>query len=595
MNEFDFARAFLIDFKVKGDEIIPRYCPICKGGPHKDKDTFALNYKLHVYKCQRGSCGEQGHFSQLCKRFSVEADQAGEYSVPVAARRYKRPEVRPGPPTDAVTSYIRLRGITDETAAAFGVGSHEGNIMFPYYRVAEEAEAGTPVFVKYRAPRKLGPGERKMWREADTEPILFGMQLCTANDPTLYIFEGEFDCMCGYQATGKNCVSVPSGCEDFTWVDTCYEWLKRFEEIAVFADNDAPGKKMLAELSKKLDFRLLRPEFSLYGSCKDANEIMVRMGPASLRTVMETMRPVEVQGLLNLADVESLDVAQLPHVQTGIAALDKATGGMYYGDLSVWTGKRGEGKSTLLSQILLDSIEQGVNVCAYSGEMPANRLKYIINLQAAGSQFVKTRLDDKTGREISYIDKAERRKIESWYSGKFWLYDNHVVQQADETDTIMRIFELAYRRYDCRVFLVDNLMTVNSTSKERDALQIQADFTVRLRRLAERLGVHIHLVAHPRKTDGEIKDSDAVSGLSAITNIASNVFSVHRCTEKEKAEKSCGALLSCLKNRMYGELGQIRMNYDPRCRRFAEVGSTDLMYSWVNQEVESAGGGDLPF
>lgn len=594
MNEFDFARAHLGKFKIKGDEIIPLYCPFCHGGDHRDKETFALNYQNHTYNCLRGSCGRQGHFSQLCKAFGEEMDKEFNMHIPQVKRAYRRPEVKASPATDQVREYLHQRGITDKTMEAFSIGSRQGNIMFPYYRTKEDQEKQAATFVKYRRPGKIPKGERKMWREKDAEPILFGMHLCNPQNPLLYIFEGEFDCMCGYQATGKNCVSVPSGCDDFTWLETCFSWLKQFEEIAVFADNDDAGKKMLAELSKKLDCKVLQPDFSLYQGCKDCNEIMVRYGANTVKTIMEQMTPAAVYGLLNLTEIERVDLTEIPRALTGIQNLDRATGGMLYGDLSVWTGKRGEGKSTLLTQILLEAVEEGNNVCIYSGEIPADRLKYGLNLQAAGSQYVRSREDRRTGRMVSFVPHEYLEKIEQWYNGHIWVYDNRIIEK-DEGAAILSIFEMAYRRYDCRVFVVDNLMTVNTTGKERDFYQLQADFTIKLRKLAEKLGVHIHLVVHPRKESGTITDSDSVGGLGTITNIACNVFSVHRCSEEEKEEIECDAVLSCLKNRAYGELVKIRLDYHPLSRRFVERGEKEKIYGWTEEEIMETRWGEPPF
>ena len=55
MNEIEFARAHLGDYKVQGAEIKPRLCPYCRGGQHGDKYTFALNMDKHTFVCLRGS------------------------------------------------------------------------------------------------------------------------------------------------------------------------------------------------------------------------------------------------------------------------------------------------------------------------------------------------------------------------------------------------------------------------------------------------------------------------------------------------------------------------------------------------------------
>lgn len=576
MTERSFADRHLGQYKIKGDEIVPKYCPYCGGGDHRDKETFALNTRLHTFNCLRGSCGKKGHFAELCKDFGEVYQDA--YAPPVR-REWKRPATRPKPTQSEVERYISVRGINKATAEEFGIGQDDkGNMVFPYYRTATEYEAKTPVFVKFRKPKKLEKGERKMWRESDTEPILFGMHLCNIEDGVLWIFEGEFDCMCGRQASKCNCVSVPSGCEDYTWLETCYDWLSQFVSIVVMADNDAAGKKMLQELSMKLECQVLRPDFSNYMGCKDANEIMVRHGEEQLAKAMTETSQVETYGLLNLADVRQVDIDKISRALTGIHALDNATGGMLMGDLSVWTGKRGEGKSTICTQLLLEAIDQGKSVCAYSGEIPAERFKYIVNLQAAGSRLVNERDDKATGRSVQYLPRAILDKAEAWYNGKFWLYDNRVVE-SDEAESIIRLFEMAYRRYDCRVFLVDNLMTVSTCRNDRDYYQLQADFTIRLRKLAEKLNAHIHLVVHPRK--GEIRDGDAVGGLSTITNIACNVFSMQRVQEDDMQEMGCDAVLTCLKNRAYGDHVAVKMDYLGKCRKFVQQGHKEREFSWA--------------
>ena len=58
-------RVFGNQVNIKGNEIIPQYCPFCKGGEHKDRETFALNIDTGVYNCKRGKCQEHGHLTNL--------------------------------------------------------------------------------------------------------------------------------------------------------------------------------------------------------------------------------------------------------------------------------------------------------------------------------------------------------------------------------------------------------------------------------------------------------------------------------------------------------------------------------------------------
>ena len=48
MEELEFSNRFLGDYVIRGDEIIPEFCPFCHGGEHRDRRTFALNKRDHV-------------------------------------------------------------------------------------------------------------------------------------------------------------------------------------------------------------------------------------------------------------------------------------------------------------------------------------------------------------------------------------------------------------------------------------------------------------------------------------------------------------------------------------------------------------------
>jgi twinkle protein len=595
VNEIEYARNYLGTFKTKGDEIIPVLCPFCKGGDHQDKYTFALNMENHTFNCRRGSCGKTGHFSELLKEIGEKYEDS-EKTYVKKPKSYKPSNTHTVPPTDKTTAYLISRKIKPETAQAYGVCSDSsGNMVFPFYRTSEDKEQSLPTFLKFRKPEKITDG-RKMWREADTEPILFGLHLCDKSKPLLYITEGEFDCMAVYQASEGmiNVVSVPSGSQDFTWIETCEEQLSAYKYIAVIGDNDAPGQKMLADISAKMaDKIVLAPDFPVYRGAKDANEILFRYGTDGILAVISSMKPIPVEGLINLADVRTADLSSIPRTLSGIPTLDKVLGGFIEGDLTIWTGKRGEGKSSVLNQIALESIERGTNTCIYSGEVPAERLKYFINLCAAGSLNVDSRPDILTGRELFYVSREKAIKIESWYDRKIWLYDNKIIK-VDERDSVLQKFTEAFSRYDCRVFIVDNLMTVSTGAKANEVMQLQADFVVRLRKFAEKYGVHVHCVVHPRKTPS-VSDSDEVGGMGTITNIACNVLTVHKCDEKEQHELNSDAVIGILKNRAHGERSDILLNYNQGSRRYTEKHEKEREYSWhVTHWEEITDDKDIP-
>jgi len=575
MNVYEFARNYLNPYKVKGNELVPMLCPFCLGGTHKDKETFAINISKLTYNCMRGSCGKTGAFFQLCKEFGVEADRDNFELYQQPNRTYKKPESKIEMPCLQVEKYLALRKISRQTMDLLKVGSDDkGNIMFPYY------ENGELVLIKYRPAKKIKKGERKAWREEGGKPILWGMDLCT-NELPLVIVEGEIDLLSCYESGLKNIVSVPSGAEDLNWVELCWNWLQQFDKIILFGDNDDPGKEMIRKLILKLgEYRCWVVE----NKYKDANELLYYDGKDAVVSVVENAKEIPVIGLINLADVVPVDVKNIPRVASCIRALDEAIGGFLLGELSVWTGKRGQGKSTLLGQMLLNAVDSGNRVCAYSGELRADRFQYWINLQAAGKTSISRYFDEFRRREISYVEKETLNKIKSWYNGKFWLYDNNINSENIQETGILKIFTYAVKRYDCKMFLIDNLMTSRfSVRNEQNYYRAQAEFVGELVSFAKKYNVHIHLVAHPRKTQGELSNDD-ISGTSEITDRADNVFSLDR-VEDIKAKMECDNILTILKNRSEGVMNEkIGLKFCKVSRRMYQTQDA-IKYGWDKTEV----------
>ena len=571
-----FADKYLRPYKVKGNEITPELCPICHGGDHKDKYSFALNDENGTFNCKRGSCGKQGNFWQLCKDFNEQSDRQ-EVDNTYRAKIYKKPTTKLVGITSEAEKYLASRKISKATMDIYKIGCDEkGNIIFPY---SENSEV---VFVKFRPSHKILKGESKAWRENDTKPVLFGMDLCNNEEP-LCIFEGEIDAMSGYEAGIQNCVSVPSGAEDLTWLDTCWDWLKQFKMIYLFGDNDTAGQGMIKKLVARLeDYRV----FMVAHDFKDCNELLYRNGKIAVLEAYNNAKEIPVNGLLNLADVMPLDVKNLPKTLSGLADLDKKTGGFFDGELSIWTGRRGEGKSTLLGLMMIEAVNQNRKVCVYSGELRADRFQYWINLQAAGRNHIDSYYDKLTDKEIKFVSKENLEKIKKWYSQKFWLYDNSIVKSG-EISSILKVFEYAAKRYDCKIFMVDNLMTLKIDTKiDNDYYRIQSNSVARFVDFAKFYNVHVHMVAHPKKTNGKL-DNDDVSGSADITGRADNVFSLEILSEKDKAECKFDVALNILKNRDDGAKAKVGLNYDPISRRLYQPSKGNARsYSWEKQEVE---------
>lgn len=566
MTAIELADRYLHPYKRKGDEIIPQLCPFCKGGSTgRDYWTFALNVVKGTYNCKRGKCGVTGTLRDLHRHFGEPYDAGFEWRTQ-PKRSYRKPTTKVEPTRAKVEAYLRSRGFSRETWLRRKVGESAGRIVFPYY------ENGELVLVKFRKPESHDGKGPKAWREEGGKDVFWGMDECDPSLP-LVICEGEMDALALDEAGVPNVVSVSNGAQSLDCVNNCWDWLNQFSEIIIWPDNDDPGRELAERLIRRLGEWRCRIVQSQY---KDANDHLLAEGPQSVLEAVVNAKDVPMAGIVRLADVKAYNVETQEKALSIIKAVNERVGGYLMGQLSVWTGTNGSGKSTFLGQELLHAIDQGYAVCAYSGELPSALFRYWIDVQAAGPNHLHTYVDVHTGREWKKPDPAVIDRIRAWYRDKFFLYESSGPFSLDD---LLRVFTYAARRYDCRVFLADNLMTMMGGTSESEYYRRQSDTVARLIEFAHKYNVHVHLVAHPRKTNGRLTKMD-VAGSGDITNLADNVFAIYRVTREDKANGwDCDAVLDVFKARLTGMQDfEVKLGFDEDSKRFYQLSNKMAVY-----------------
>lgn len=559
----EFAKKHLGHFNVKGNEIQSELCPFCKGGSHNDKYTFAINYEKNTYNCKRGSCGKTGTLYQILKEF-------GEIQESQVKKEYKKPVTKTISPTQQVRKYLESRGISKKTQDKYDITADEkGNLAFQYF------ENGELVALKFRNVTR-----KDFWCDAGAKSILWGIDNCKSCEQ-LIICEGEIDAMSVSESGFENAVSIPFGVKNIDWIQNCWEFLEQFKKIIIWSDNDTAGKEMLIDTVKRLgEWRC----FWVNCKLKDANDLLVKEGVEAVRVCINTAQEFEVTGLLRLSKVKDFEYENIEKVSSGFANMDKILGGFIMGQITVWTGINGSGKSTFLGQILIDSIDNGYGVCAFSGELTASFFRHWIELQMAGLNNLDLRFDEMKNDYLPVLKAETSKLIREWYSDKFFIYDTLV--SILDTD-ILKIFEIAVRKYNCKVFLVDNIMATSFTDKDQDFYRKQSNFVGRLKEFAIKYNVHVHIVAHPRKSQGWLNKMD-ISGSGDIVNRADNVISVHRLSEDDKQNEfkyaEYNTVIEIMKNRLFGTQDiKIPLKFDVMCKRFyqnSDVTGLHKMYGW---------------
>lgn len=578
---YSLASKLGADVFEKGGELFFRYCPYCHGDGH-DKNTFSVNLKTGTFHCFRSSCGKSGHFVEMARDFHYPLD-FGERPK----KQYRKLPQRPVETREPAVTYLERRGISRETAKQYRVTTRKDNpkiLVFPFFD-----ENRVLQFLKYRRTDfDKEKHQNKEWCEKDTKPILFGMDQCE-DFTRLVVTEGQLDSLSVAEAGVKNAVSVPNGCNGFTFLENVWDWIVKFDEVIVFGDCERGEVTLADTLIKRLPNPVKVVQEADYLGEKDANDILRKYGPEAIRIAVEHAKLKPVSHVKSLAEVKTVDLYRLPRIKTGIPELERVIGGLFFGQVILLTGKRGEGKSTFLSQLLVEALEQNYNVFAYSGELADYLFKGWVDFQAAGPEHIAAGTD-LYGDPVYRVKAEASQRINRWYAERAYLYDNGAVNDGNELESLTDTIEQVIRQYGVKLVCIDNLMTAMDVSAGDNLYQAQSEFVRKLKLIAVKYDVAVILVAHPRKNATGAQNDD-VAGSSDITNRVDVVLSYSRNPDKT-AEEDCDSQLTVSKNRLLGRLTKspIELFYSQKSKRITSASgfaNGPRRYGWeFEKEIE---------
>lgn len=497
---------------------------------------------------------------------------------------YKYPQEEKSEDKQKVYDYYKLRKISKETLDYCGVSQDsKGNIAFNYYDVNDVC-----TLVKYRPARKIEKGENKCWcqKGADTASILFNMNKINTTQPLL-ITEGESDCLAAIECGYKNTVSVPFGAGNYKWIEENLEWLDSFQSIIICSDNDASGEKMLKECTSRLGNYRIRivdlPKETPNGKkLKDLNECLVIYGKEETYKRIISAKETPVTSVIDFAEIESIDYSTLDGITTGFNRLDKMLFSLQYGTFNVLTGVNGSGKSSFLCQVMCEAIEKGNPCWLYSGEMPNSMMKNWLESILAGPRHIKEK-HNYFGAKFYETDPAARSPINKKYKDLIKFYRDGVDSRLQ---TIYSSMTDSVRKLGCKLFILDNLTTINLDCNDTEKWSKQLELVQFLISFAKTYNVVVILVIHPHKIEKMRRLSKFdIQGYSALIDLAHRVFSLYRVQPQDLTSKyplKHNVMFDILKDRLTGKEGaSFGFYYDNASRRFYQTNTEyNRQYSW---------------
>lgn len=247
---------------------------------------------------------------------------------------------------------------------------------------------------------------------------------------------------------------------------------------------------------------------------------------------------------------------------------DKTSGKIHFrpGEVSLWAGINGHGKSMFLSQVMLDLCKQKQRCMVASFEMPPVRQMQRMTRQAFGEAV--------PGPDFL-------RRFSQWGNDKLWIYD-HV--GSVDWKKLIAVMRYAVKNFGVQQFVIDSMMKcVNG----EDDYNGQKNFVNELCAFAQANNVHVHLVHHVRKGEHESKTPGKfdIKGAGSITDLVDNIFICWRNKKLEDEMKeeqrrqrlaylpqpeTPSYLLACEKQRNGEHEGKFGFWFHPESQQFIE-------------------------
>ena len=415
--------------------------------------------------------------------------------------------VRPNEPTNfnevstKVEQWFEQRGITKQTLADLRVGEGqefmpqtgktENTIQFNYYM------GDQLINIKYRDGRK----HFKLYKGA--EKVFYNINSIVGYDACV-IVEGEMDVLAMHEAGVKNVISVPNGAtlnsNNLDYLDNCIDYFDDKEKIILAVDADEPGQALRQEFIRRLGAEVCY--LVDFDDCKDANDYLVKYGKSALRNVIDNVRPVPLEGVSTLRDIEDelkdfVKNGFKPGFQIGLKNFDNIFS-TYTGQFITVTGVPSSGKSDFVDQMVVGYNQLYGWKTAYAS--PENQPVYLH----------AHKLMRKHWQDMPAVNDIGGDK---WSQVTEHVNDNYFFIDMDKynLEAVLRKGAELVKRKGIKCLVLDPFNKIRDVNaKSDDVNRYTMDYLAKIESFCKKYDVLTFIVAHPTKMykgqDGKMEE-----------------------------------------------------------------------------------------
>ncbi|KAJ7987529.1 hypothetical protein DPEC_G00327440 [Dallia pectoralis] len=441
-----------------------------------------------------------------------------------------------------IKTMFQIGKISNATLKKFGVRLFKPtkSLVFPWFSGRDSSLRGVKLLSAQSTESGAVSYTEATVPKASSYNSLFGLPLVGRMDSEVVLTGREVDTLAVSQATGLPSVALPRGVN--TLPPALLPYLEQFKRVTLWLGGDMRSWEASKIFSRKLGLKrcsLVRPgdfqpcPLEALGQGKNLARIVKASIPASHKSIVSfrQLRDDVYGELANTEQVAGVKWTRFPE-------LNRIMKGHRKGELTVFTGPTGSGKTTFISEFALDLCMQDVNTLWGSFEINNVRLAKIML-----TQFAMQRLEENLGEYDRWADRFEDLPL--------YFMTFHGQQNIK---AVLDTMQHAVYLYDINHVVIDNLQfMMGQENLSVDKFAVQDHIIGAFRKFATNSGCHVTLIIHPRKEEDDRElQTASIFGTAKASQEADNVLIL-----QEKKLVTCPGRrsLQVAKNRFDGDVG----------------------------------------